>query len=185
MDQSLERWLPVVGLEDRYEISDHGRVRSLPRVTMRGDIPQRVRGRVIAQRIRKPWGHLLVTLITPTGRIHRLAHRLVAEAFCDRTNGCDVVNHIDNNPGNNHWRNLEWTTVAGNNLHMRCQGRAVVPSLKGSSNPHARYNEDQALAVVQSLKTKKPHSAIAAELGVSCAFVAEISCGRAWKHLVR
>jgi len=38
MDQSLERWLPVVGLEDRYEVSDHGRVRSLPRLALRGDI---------------------------------------------------------------------------------------------------------------------------------------------------
>jgi hypothetical protein len=68
MDQTIERWRPIAGLEDRYEVSDHGRVRSLPRMTARGGIPQRVRGKVIAQRT-NGWG-LQVTLIANERRVH-------------------------------------------------------------------------------------------------------------------
>jgi hypothetical protein len=184
MDQSLEQWRPVAGLEDRYEVSDHGRVRSLPRITMRGNIPQRVRGKVIAQRVTS-WGHKLITLITGSGRIHVSVHRLVASAFCDRPEGCDVVNHMDNNPANNHYSNLEWTTIAGDNLHMRNQGRAKVPSYRGGGHPSSKHTESQALQVIAALKIKEPHRKIAERLGVTHSFVSEISSGRGWKHLPR
>jgi hypothetical protein len=184
MDQSLEQWRPVAGLEDRYEVSDHGRVRSLPRITMRGIIPQRVRGKVIAQR-QSPEGYGRVTLITPAGRVHKQVHRLVAEAFCDNPQGCDVVNHIDNCPSNNLATNLEWTTLQGNSQHCWKQGRAYVPSLPGGANPNARHSEEQAKAVIVELSTRKPHTQIAQELGVSRSFVSEISCGRQWRHLPR
>ena len=32
-----ERWLPVVGWEGRYEVSDHGRVRTVEHVVIRRD----------------------------------------------------------------------------------------------------------------------------------------------------
>jgi hypothetical protein len=184
MDQSLEQWRPVAGLEDRYEVSDHGRVRSLPRITMRGNIPQRVRGKVIAQR-QSAEGYGRVTLITPAGRIHKQVHRLVAEAFCDKPQGCDVVNHIDNCPGNNLATNLEWTTPLGNSRHMWGQGRGWAPVLKGEQSPTSKYTEAQALSVIDRLKTGASHSQIALELRVSRSFVAEISCGRQWRHLPR
>jgi hypothetical protein len=183
MDQTIERWRPIAGLEDRYEVSDHGRVRSLPRMTARGGIPQRVRGKVIAQRT-NGWG-LQVTLIANERRVHKTVHRLVAAAFCEKPSGCDVVNHIDNDPTNNHYSNLEWTTLQGNSQHCWKQGRAYVPSLPGSANPNARHNEEQANAVIVAMKAHKPHTQIAQELGVSRSFVAEISSGRQWKHLPR
>lgn len=41
-------------------------------------------------------------------RNHHLIHRLVAETYLDNPNNCSEVNHIDNNPHNNHLSNLEW-----------------------------------------------------------------------------
>ena len=37
-------------------------------------------------------------------------HRLVAEAFIEKTEGYDQVNHKDENKRNNHVSNLEWST---------------------------------------------------------------------------
>lgn len=184
MDQILEQWRPVAGLEDRYEVSDQGNVRSLPRIAMRGVISQRVRGKVIAQR-QSPEGYKRVTLITQTGRVHKQVHRLVAEAFCVRPNYCDVVNHIDNCPGNNLAKNLEWTTPLGNSRHTWMQGRGWAPVFQGEQVPTSRHTEEQALKVIAALATESSHNQIALEIGVSRSFVAEISCGRQWRHLPR
>jgi hypothetical protein len=50
-------------------------------------------------------------------------HRLVAEAFCARQDGHNVINHIDNNPQNNRADNLEWTTQFDNVHYGMKQGR--------------------------------------------------------------
>lgn len=184
MDQIIGQWRPIAGLEDRYEVSDQGQVRSLPRVTMRGNAFQRVRGKLIAQR-QSADGYKRVTLITPTGRVHKQVHRLVAEAFCDKRQGCNVVNHIDNCPGNNWATNLEWTTPLGNSEHMWGQGRGRVPVMRGEQSPAYKYTEDQAISAIKQLREGVSHSQIAIRLGVTRSFVADISCGRRWRHLPR
>lgn len=49
-------------------------------------------------------------------------HRLVAEHFCTKKEGCDIVNHIDGVKTNNHYSNLEWTTSFLNNEHAKQMG---------------------------------------------------------------
>jgi hypothetical protein len=185
----MERWKPIAGLEDRYEVSDHGRVRSLPRVFIRSNgVSQTVRGKIIAQReCSSKCGRRMISLNSKGGRLHKLVHRLVAEAFCEKFIGCDVVNHLDNNPANNCRENLEWTTIEGNNQYMFSQGRGKVPTGQiGSKSPTAKHTEGQAVAVIQELKNSdKTHRQIAQDLGVTKSFVSEISTGRSWSHVPR
>lgn len=51
-------------------------------------------------------------------------HRLVALAFVPNPNPkkYNIINHIDGNPSNNRWDNLEWCTVAHNNKHALWTG---------------------------------------------------------------
>jgi len=44
-------------------------------------------------------------------------HRLVADAFCNKENGKNFVNHIDLNRENNSYLNLEWVTPRENRIH--------------------------------------------------------------------
>jgi hypothetical protein len=46
-------------------------------------------------------------------------HRLVANAFIDKFDGKNVVNHIDSNKSNNISSNLEWVSSLENNCHSR------------------------------------------------------------------
>lgn len=50
-------------------------------------------------------------------------HRLVAQTFIPNPNNYTVVNHIDEDPLNNHVDNLEWCTQKHNINHGTCQQR--------------------------------------------------------------
>ena len=114
-----EQWLPVVGWEGFYEVSDHGRVRSVDRTIMRrnrwGQIrPVRFTGKLLAQRPDHE-GRLRVQL----GRGERTqteakVHILVLEAFVGpRPDGLDGL-HWDDDRTNNTVENLRWGTHSEN-----------------------------------------------------------------------
>src|SRR5438270_713720 len=106
-----ERWLPVLEYEGRYEVSDHGRVRSLDRTALkRSGVKQFHRGR-----IRKPnhhrAGHPFVSLSGHEKKKNRFVHRLVLEAFVGpRPEGLEGC-HNDGSPQNNHLSNLRTAVV--------------------------------------------------------------------------
>lgn len=107
LDLPGERWLPVVGHEDAYEVSDLGRTRSLSRTIMRSDgRPQALRGQLL-KGTPNTSGHLQVSL---SGRKDRPIHTLVMEAFVGpRPEGLEV-RHLDGEHRNNQLSNLAYGT---------------------------------------------------------------------------
>lgn len=115
MDQ--ERWLPVLGYEGFYEISDHGRVRSAERTVPHGERTKQMRGRIL-----KPWlsgggstQRYQIGLSDETGRRQRYyVHILVLEAFIGpRLPGFEAC-HLDDDGENNWLDNLRWDTRSAN-----------------------------------------------------------------------
>ena len=112
---SAVNWLPVVGWEGLYEVSDSGQVRSLGKVvvTKRG-VVKNYAGRVLRQYPNHK-GHLKVWLIREGYRSHPYVHSLVLEAFVGpRPTGQQGL-HSDDVPSNNHLENLRWGTPSENN----------------------------------------------------------------------
>lgn len=76
-----EEWRAVVGWEGLYEVSNHGRVRSLDRVVN----GVRVKGRLMKPyRDRPKYSHMIIQLSRGTGKVGAafpLVHKLVLEAF--------------------------------------------------------------------------------------------------------
>ena len=105
-----EEWKPVK--EDaNLLVSNYGRVMNS------------TTGKILKPRPTKT-GYLRVhTMIVNGKRKDLYIHRLVAEAFCYRHEGCNVVNHIDFDNSNNHAENLEWTTQKYNIMHSMDNGR--------------------------------------------------------------
>lgn len=104
---SEEKWLPVVGRESDYEVSDHGNVRW-----------RSSREPVRSYRSSKT-GHRNVYLPGgPRLKRDRRVHRLVLEAFVGPCPEGLMCCHNDGVAWNNHVDNLRWDT-ASSNMHDR------------------------------------------------------------------
>jgi hypothetical protein len=105
---SEEKWLPVVGFEGLYEVSDHGRVYSL------------WQDKLVKPHVGTKVGHLRVSLKPPVGGEYKgkYIHTLVLEAFVEpRPDGMEAC-HNDGVAGNNRLENLRWDTHAANMMDI-------------------------------------------------------------------
>lgn len=106
----MERWEPINGWEDKYAVSDAGRVKN---IISGKDLPQHDNG----------VGYKKVQLwMDGFGGRKEYVHRLVANAFLPHRSDRAEVNHKDGNPGNNTVGNLEWVTSSENTKHAVYSG---------------------------------------------------------------
>ena len=117
----MEVWKPVTDTTGEYEVSNFGRVRN-------------ANTKSVLVPVRAGRGYQKVKLPSSDGKRDRYIHRLVADAFCIRCVGCNIVNHIDNDITNNSATNLEWTTQRGNVYHAIHQGRMTATSVVGTKD---------------------------------------------------
>lgn len=150
----VEIWKPVVDYEGLYEVSSHGRVRSVPRVYQSPEQgfnwTKEVLGNIKALRLR--YDLYFDTSLTKNGKSNqRLVHRLVAKAFIPNPENKRCVNHKDNNPSNNFVDNLEWCTYKENSKHRDVQNRGAWQRQWGEDNISSKIT----LSVVLSLRNYK------------------------------
>lgn len=119
----IEKWLPILGYEGRYKISNYGRVKSLERSEF---MPWNNGTRLWKEKIMnahvKDNEYLFVTLYNGEGRKglkQKYIHRLVAEVFKRTLIRGDVINHIDKNRQNNFDGNIEILTQRENCLYTQ------------------------------------------------------------------
>lgn len=101
-----EAWLPIIGYEGLYEVSNHGRVRSLGH-------DKNHKGKILKP-ILFSTGYLMVSLSKNNIAKRCSIHRLVAIAFIPNPNRLPCVNHRDQNRQNNYVTNLEWCSYRYN-----------------------------------------------------------------------
>lgn len=110
---AVEVWRPVVGWEGLYEVSSHGRVRSVECDTIRyrngKPTPYHKRQQLRKQKSTAN-GYMLVVLHRDSVEKTCLVHRLVAEAFIPNPDNLPEINHKDQDKKNNQTDNLEWCT---------------------------------------------------------------------------
>ena len=135
----VEKWVNIEN-HPSYFISNFGRVFS------------KKSNKVMKNRVVSKNGYQQITL----DNSQLLVHRLVAQAFIPNPNNLPCVNHKDENPGNNDFRNLEWCTYKYNSNY------GTNPS-RHSKKMIDRYNNDpdwksdciKRLADIQKKKRKR------------------------------
>lgn len=113
----IEVWKDIPQFEGLYQVSNMGRIRSLPHITKCGNYTRTTGGRILKQNPDLRGGYFLVYL-SKYGKVKCFkVHRLVAICFCDGYTKRAVVNHKDGNRGNNVYSNLEWCSQKQNIHH--------------------------------------------------------------------
>lgn len=114
-----EIWKDIEGYKNDYQVSNLGRVKSLPKKCWNGKGYWFRDGRILTP-IKSKKGYLNVWCRKNIFKVHRL----VAHAFIPNPHNLPQVNHIDGNKTNNCVANLEWVTDGENLLHAyRVLGR--------------------------------------------------------------
>jgi hypothetical protein len=171
-----EVWKAIEGFE--YEVSNHGRVRSLPRVVNRGFAGKRyMPGKVL--RGRNHFGYRTVVLCSEHQRRDTFIHRLVLEAFVGPAPpGRDDCNHKDANKSNNHISNLEWVTRKENINHAI--GMDLM--IRGSLNGQSKLTEADVKAIREEF-AGEPTVALAKYFEVSERTIQDARSRRLWSHV--
>lgn len=109
-----ERWLPVVGHEDAYEVSNQGRLRSIDRISVRFDgVPRRLKGRLLHPSA-TPLGYLSASGWEHGEPFRLRVHVCVLEAFVGPCPEGMETRHLNGNPSDNRLDNLCWGTPKEN-----------------------------------------------------------------------
>lgn len=102
-----EIWKDIPDYEGLYQVSNLGRIKSLPR---NGTIKKE---RILKQTL-DTTGYLTIGLHKDNKVKKVNVHRLIAKTFIPNINNYNVINHIDGNKTNNKIENLEWCTQSHN-----------------------------------------------------------------------
>ena len=108
-----EIWKDIKGFEGVYQVSNLGRVKSLPRYTVQKHWVEEK----ILNTHHNNSGYCDISLYQNTKRVHKKVHRLVAEAFLPNPYNLPEVDHIDTNKDNNCVWNLKWCTHSENHMN--------------------------------------------------------------------
>ena len=180
-----EVWRPVLGCLGEYEVSSRGRVRSLPRETLRKNGSRCP----IKERILKPFGgggedRAMVWLRGHSRKVKEYVYRLVLEAFVgacpEGLEGC----HNNGNPHDHRLENLCWDTRSNNQLDRHKHGTMRTGNLRGQAHGRATLTDLQVKEIRRQFETYEgTKKSFATSLELPEARVYDILSWRSWKHL--
>ena len=111
-----EEWKDISGYEGRYQISNMGRIRSLPRIVKNGIGECHKKGKILKPQ-KAVNGYMRATLCNEKYYKHFKIHRLVAEHYIPNPENKPQVNHINGDKTDNRVDNLEFCTHEENIKH--------------------------------------------------------------------
>ena len=173
-----EIWASVPGYEGLYEVSNIGRVRSLPRSIKCGSGSRTIPGVLRRQSIASS-GYQVVSLSKECVIRTACIHVLVLTAFVGpRPDGMHAC-HSDGDRLNNRLDNLRWDTIRENALDRLRHGTLIC----GSKQKGAILDELKVAEIKRRLRSGERQTVLANEYGVALETIHSIKSGKSWRHV--
>lgn len=122
----MEVWKDIPGYEGKYQASNLGRIKSLPK--RKGKGIGYVKDEEILKASVEKYGYARVVLHKDGVKKKYQVHRLVAKTFIPNPEQKGYVNHINCNKADNRVENLEWCTDSENMIHAFKNGLVHLPT---------------------------------------------------------
>jgi len=180
MDKLPEEWRRIPGFDDRYEVSNLGRVRTFAHSGLIGVGRRRKMPKIRSATVSPshPYPRLGFKIGDTVKMFH--VHELVTRAFLGLRPEGFQVRHLDGDPENNVVANLAYGTAKENVADKRRHGRLPV----GDAVRHSKLSTRQVLDI------RRRHAAggvtfaaLAREYGVSEFAISAIVKRKTWKHI--
>ena len=172
----MENWKPIPSLNNLYEASNLGKIRSAG---------IRNKGKILREYIDSPAdiNYNFVEVHINNKKWMKRIHRLVAEVFCKNPENYPIVMHLDNDRRNNKADNLQWGTLKMNSQQMIKDGRGNKS--KGSKHYFSKLTEEQVVEIREKyIPRKYTLQKLAEEYNVSFGLIGHVIKNRNWKHVI-
>lgn len=172
-----ETWKDVVSYEGIYQVSNLGRIKSVPRKDRRGHPWS---GRIMKPDITAN-GYCQILLSKDGVKEKRYVHHLVMESFVGTRPDGKQVNHINGDKTDNSIVNLEYCTSSENHFHSyRVLGKQAA---WGDKQGNAKLTKEQVLTIRSEHANKITGRKLAKMFNVDEATISAIVLRKIWKHL--
>ena len=174
MRDMQEQWKSVAGYNGIYEVSDGGRVRSLPRPRVRI-------AKILTCNPPSNGSYIEVMLCKGSTRTQciRTVHTLVLEAFVGPCPPGMECRHLDGNPANNRLVNLRYGTHAENMADKILHGTTS----RGEQNGRAKLRSSDIERIRTLASVGITQKRIAEMFGISQVTTGQIVNRRLWCHV--
>lgn len=167
-----EIWRDVVGYENCYQVSNFGRVMSLPRLIPRREHLFTIKEKILKTIVSKR-GYDQVTLSKDGLAVPKQVHRLVARAFLGELPKGYHTHHKDDNRRNNRLNNLEYLK----------KGRHMSLTNSGMKAPATKLTPFLVKLIRIRLNRGEAARKLAREYGVAQYTIRSIKKGLTWQSV--
>jgi hypothetical protein len=179
----LEEWRDILGYENRYQISNLGRIKSLHRFVNSGNKLKPIKEIILLQTLNER-GYLRISLRKEGIKkaLQFSVHRALAIAFIPNPLNLPEVNHKKGNKQDNRFFMLEWNTRSENAQHAYDNG-LIKPNL-GEKHQMSKFTEKQVLEIREIHKDKSIfYSETAIKYNISSSMIGLIVRRKSWTHI--
>lgn len=182
VDRSDEEWKSIPKYEDRYEVSNYGRIRSKERKVKTSEGYFQKRKSKVRKLSKDDNGYFKVTLQGNGSPESFFVHRLVAELFVPNPESLPVVHHKDGDTSNNKSENLEWVSRKKNTRRAVTNGEYKT----GEEHHRSQLTKENVLDIRRMYYTTGyTQKDLADEFGVTRSNISSIVTGRTWTSVAQ